>query len=77
MKKTITAALAALALVGGQAAASSDAVLNAGDRLGSHIESAQNLEGIDPTLLIIAIFATAAIIAVIVYASDDDSPSSP
>jgi hypothetical protein len=73
----LTAGLAGLALMASQAAASADnAALRVGDRVGGPAESAQQLEGYSPWLLVLAAAVIATIIVVAVN-DDNDEPASP
>jgi hypothetical protein len=78
MRKLMTVAVAGLALVASQAAANSNGVLSAVDRVGSTSATSNALEGEGAPLLLL-LTAAAGIVVVIALAEgqDDDAPASP
>ena len=76
MKRLLTAGVAALVLVASQAAAvaPSAANLSVADRAASQSQTANEFQGLNPWVL--ALIA-AGVIAIIIAASNNDSPSSP
>jgi hypothetical protein len=76
MKRLLTAGVAALVLVASQAAAVAPSIasLNVADRAASQSQTANEFEGMSPWVIAAIV---AGIIAIIVAASNNDSPSSP
>jgi len=73
MKKTIAAITAGLLLVAGQAVAQNNsATVRVGDRVGAQAGASSDIAGIPVAVLLIG---GAALIAVIVVATDDNSDS--
>ena len=73
MKKTIAAITAGLLLVAGQAVAQNNsATVRVGDRVGAQADASSEIAGIPIAVLLIG---GAALIGVIVVATDDDSES--
>ena len=77
MKKLLVGAVAGLALIAGQAAASSDsAVVRQGDRVAAHSKTANDVFGVDPLLLVVGVAAVATVI-IIAANHHHDHPTSP